>query len=83
VLVGEPTRRVEAKEDTTTSESAQTTEEDEGLCEAGFICHETLKSCQARKILSAGSAGAKGNNSDAVQNSSFAILLAMITYFLL
>eukprot|EP00397_Hematodinium_sp_SG-2012_P051452 GEMP01060298.1.p1 GENE.GEMP01060298.1~~GEMP01060298.1.p1 ORF type:complete len:395 (+),score=78.80 GEMP01060298.1:134-1318(+) len=87
VPVGEPTRRLEANEATSTTESAQTTEEEEEeeeSCDAGFSCHETLKSCQVDSmILPAGSAGTNGNNSNAAQNSAHAILTAMVTYLMM
>eukprot|EP00397_Hematodinium_sp_SG-2012_P051844 GEMP01060991.1.p1 GENE.GEMP01060991.1~~GEMP01060991.1.p1 ORF type:complete len:408 (+),score=76.84 GEMP01060991.1:81-1304(+) len=87
VPVGEPTRRLEANEATSTTESAQTTEEEEEeeeSCDAGFSCHETLKSCQVDSmILPAGSAGRQGNNSNAAQNSAYAIVTAMVAYLMM
>lgn len=95
VPVGEPTRRVEANEATSTTteeeeeeeekeEEAEEEEDKEESCDAGYVCHETLKSCVVEHhILPAGSAGKIGNNSDAVQNSLHAILVAMVAYLLM
>eukprot|EP00397_Hematodinium_sp_SG-2012_P042171 GEMP01046589.1.p1 GENE.GEMP01046589.1~~GEMP01046589.1.p1 ORF type:complete len:303 (+),score=53.80 GEMP01046589.1:63-971(+) len=88
----ESRRRLEANEDKSTTESSEEEEEEEEesteasalTCDQGYVCNASLKSCEVEtSILPAGSAGKIGNNSDAVQNSLHAILVAMVAYLLM